>query len=307
MRLIGFAWVFGAAAGFGFTGIFARLAYDHGGNVSGVIVARALAALPLLMLFAVIPGNVYRRSEARDCVWALLAMALMFVAMVVTFMVAVSRMSPALVVLVVYTYPALTMLGSWLLGRMPITGLAMISTALTVVGVAVTMGLPAGEIDPIAVTFALLNAIACTAYFLLAQRVLRAMDPLTAYAAIGGISGALLLAGAFFLADPGWPSGAVGLASLVAIGVISTVVANVALLRGIRRLGSAPAAVVATLEIVTVLTASVILFDQAWSLSLIVGSLLILLGASGAPLATGLAREMHGRGSPRSRPLCRGK
>jgi len=294
MRLVGFAWVAFAAVCYGLLGVFTLLAYEHDANVSGVTIARTLAMVPLLVVFA-IPGGAARRANVQAGWRPLLAMALMFTTMVGTYMIAVSRMSPALVTLIIYTYSILAVLGSRAFGWSRLGRLALVAAALTVGGSAITIGFPAGSSDPIAIALAMVNAVATALYFLFAQVALRTCDPLTTSAAASGAAGVLLFACAFLIDQPAWPSGRTGLAAAVCVGLVSTLIANIALLRGIGHLGGASAAVVSTTDIVVVITTMAFVFDQPITTGLVVGAVSIAAGAALAPVALipSTSRQRH--------------
>ena len=279
-RATGVALVGLGAVGFGFVGIFSSLAYDDGANAPAVILVRALGALPLLFLLA----SAARRRELRRGATLLGPMALLATANVTTYFVAVERMAPALVTLIVFAYPALALVGSRLLGWSVLDGLAGLVAATTILGVALTIGMPSGGVDPLAVALSLANAFGYATYLLLAQAALRHVEPLTCWVAAGGASSLLLLPGAFILGDVTAPSGPVGLGSLLAIGILSAGLPAVLQLRGIVRLGSATTALVACLEIVTVVVASVIVLDDPIRGGAIGGCVLVLAGAFAAPL-----------------------
>ena len=277
-----------AASGvcFGLLGIFARLAYDHGANVAGVVSARAMVVVPLFALLALEGRHgPRRRRETRSALAQLVPMALLSVAATVTYFIAVDRMSPALVTLVIYVYPIVTVVASRLLGWSSLGALAVLSTALTLGGVVVTLGVPDDAVDALAVVLAAVNGVAYSAFLLLAQVALRKTDSLTAYAASGGPAAVLLLVGSFALADPEFGSGAVAIGSLVAAGLVSTILATLLQFTGVRRLGSASASVVTSVEIVTVVVASAIVFDDPVGIGLAIGATLVIAGATLAPRA----------------------
>ena len=277
-----------AASGvcFGLLGIFARLAYDHGANVAGVVSARAMVVVPLFAVLAVEGRHgPRRRRESRSALRQLVPMALLSVLATVTYFVAVDRMSPALVTLVIYVYPVVTVVASRLLGWTSLGGLAVLATALTVAGVVVTLGVPDDPVDALAVALAAVNGIAYSGFLLLAQAALRKTDSLTAYAASGGPAAVALLVGSFVVADPEFGSGAVAIGSLVAAGLVSTILATLLQFTGVRRVGSASAAVVTSVEIVTVVVASALVFGDDVGVGLALGGTLVIAGAVLAPRA----------------------
>jgi drug/metabolite transporter (DMT)-like permease len=277
----GFGYAAVATVGFGFGGIFAVLAYEHGGDVSAAIAVRGAAFLPLLLVLA----SATRRARARRAWRQLVPMGLLMVSNAVTFFVAVSRMSPALVTLIIYAYPAIVAVGSRLLGWSVLNSFTALVVGLTSLGVGLTIGLPGGAADPLAVGLCVVNAFGYSSYLLLAQAALRRADPLTTYAVAAGVSSLFVLPGAFVFGEVTMPVDGTGIASIVALTVLSTLLPSVVQLFGIRRLGTAATALVNCLEIVTVVAASAAILGEPVRGAAIAGGVLVILGALAAPVA----------------------
>lgn len=263
---------------FGLSSVFIKLAYDHGANVPAVLVVRALAVLPWLGVLLL----ARRRASARAAWPSLLPMGLLAAVNVFTFTVAVSRMSPALVALIYYAYPVLVIAGAHLLGWSrfeAFTGLAALSTLL---GVGLTIGLPEGDIDALAVLLSLLNAAGYAAYLLLGEVALRRVDAATGIAFIAGLSSALLLAGSL-KAGVRLPDGDTGFATLVAL-FCSMLFPHVLLLSGVGRLGGAWGSLVSCLEVVTTVVATALVLGLALGPGVVAGGALIVLGGVAAPI-----------------------
>jgi drug/metabolite transporter (DMT)-like permease len=116
----------------------------------------------------------------------------------------------------------------------------------------------------------------------------------------GGVVGAFLLAGGLAVAvRVGLHDAFGGVHATVAIagaGVISTVAAGTLQLVAVRRLGSAPTALITCLEIVVVVMASAALFAEPITIRLMAGALLVSAGAALAPSVL--------RPSPVAAPAC---
>jgi drug/metabolite transporter (DMT)-like permease len=232
-----------------------------------------------------------RRAQARTAAWRLVPMACISASNTVTYFIAVDRMSPALVTLVIYIYPAIATLGSWLLGWTRVTGLTVVALTATLGGVVLTIGWPGGAVDPLAVGLALFNGMSFACWLLLAQSALRRADALTCFAAATGCSQLLVLVGSFAVSDPDFGSGAAFAACLLGGGVVSTVIAFLLQLHGIARLGGAATALVTTLEVVTVVVLSAIFFDDPIGGGVLAGALLVVTGAALAPLSVSKVAE----------------
>jgi DME family drug/metabolite transporter len=289
----GSTYVASAAVLFGFLGIFAGMAYEHGASVATVVAVRSLAgavATPLLLRRS-------RRAELLRAPRQLVAMSALVVVNVATYFVAVSRMSPALVAIVVYAYPAVALMGEWALRWVALNRVTVLALAMSLPGIALVVSAPSSGVDAVAVALAAANAAGYAAYLLVARSSVEYVDPLTSVAGMEGISGAVLLAAAVAIGPIEVPDEGFGLLGLAGVAIVSTPLVHVLHFRGIDRLQSAgAAALIATLELVAVVAASVIVLGDSLRPVTAAGAALVLCGAVVAPMAVTPAKR-----TPRTR------
>jgi drug/metabolite transporter (DMT)-like permease len=263
---------------FGLSSVFIRLSYDHGANVAGVLTVRASAVLPWIGLLVV----ERHRSSARSAWRALLPMGVLGAANVTTYVIAVHRMSPALVALIYYAYPVLVIVGAHLLGRSRFETLTAVAAGATLLGVALTIGLPEGHVDSLAVFLSLVNAVGYAAYILFAEAALSLATPAASIAVVAGISSTLLLAGSL---GTGAAFASGGAAVWTTIGLFCCLFfPHVLVLSGIGRLGGPWGSLISCLEVVTTVVATAVVLNLSLGLGAIVGGVLILLGGVAAPI-----------------------
>jgi drug/metabolite transporter (DMT)-like permease len=265
---------------YGTQGVFAAVAYDHGASVGVLLAVRAFLFL-LLALFLLNPERRatlrgHRRPVVIACFTSIAGPALYFAA--------VQRMDPATVTLILFIYPALTVLGAGALGRVHLTWLSLGVTAITLIGVALAIGSPVGSIDILGVILTLLFACIVAGYFLVAEEGLEGVDPLAwlgvtvLAAAVFLIPGGLLLGGHDLPDVTGWMA-------LLGVAFISSIVACLFQTMGLMRLGSAATALVASIEIATVVILSYAVLDERPGIVSLIGAVLVIIGAALAPIA----------------------
>ena len=242
------------------------------------LAVRSVALLPWLAVFSLRS----RRTRVRDAWPQLLAMGLIQTANAVTFYVAVSRMSPALVALIFYAYPALVILGSHLLGWNRLDALIAIAVGSTLLGVGLTIGLPDSGVDTLGVVLAMANGTGYAVYILCAHSALSRVDPVTSIAFVVGLSSLLLLGGTFAFGVSA-PSNDAETWSLLALAAV-ILFPHVLLMGGIGRLGAAWASLVSCLEVVTTVVATALVFHQGLGRGAIAGGALVILGGVAAPI-----------------------
>jgi hypothetical protein len=148
--------------------------------------------------------------------------------------------------------------------------------------VVVTIGLPHGGVDTLAVFLSLLNALGYAAYILFAEVALTRATPVASIAFVAGISSTLLLV-ASITAGATFPSGEGGIASLAGI-FFCLFFPHVLVPGGIGRLGGPWGSLVSCLEVVTTVVATAIVLNLSLGLGAITGGVLILLGGVAAPI-----------------------
>jgi drug/metabolite transporter (DMT)-like permease len=201
---------------------------------------------------------------------------------VTTYVIAVHRMSPALVALIYYAYPVLVIAGAHLLGRSRFETLTAVAAGATLVGVALTIGLPEGHVDGLAMCLALLNAVGYAAYILFAEAAVSRATPAAAIAVVAGISSTLLLAGSLTTGAT-FPAGDARIWTIAGL-FCCLFFPHILILSGIGRLGGPWGSLVSCLEVVTTVVAAALVLDLPLGPGAIVGGLLILLGGVAAPI-----------------------
>ena len=193
-------------------------------------------------------------------------------------------MPPETVTMIVFLYPALTVLGARLFGRILLTRLAIGVTLMTMVGVALSIGAPVGTLDIVGIILSLSAALTFATYFLAAERGLEGVDPLawlgiTTLAALIVLVPLTPLLGGLDMPDTP------GILAVLSVAIIGSLLPSLFQTAGLMRLGSAATSLVATLEIATVVIAGVFLLGSRPGPITIAGALLVLIGAATAPSA----------------------
>jgi len=193
----------------------------------------------------------------------------------------------ALYVVIIYTYPAMVAVGSRLLGK-PTSRRVWSAVFLTLVGIGFTVPEVvngAGESALLGMFLTLGNAFLYACYILYSERIVsdtsgdeNAGDGYVATA--WGLAGSLAVSAVIVVVAGGFeaPAGAKSVWSMIGLAVISTVVAIVAFFVGVRHLGPAPAALVASTEPVLTLVWVVAFLGESLVPIQIVGAILVIAG-----------------------------
>jgi len=189
----------------------------------------------------------------------------------------------ALYIVIIYTYPAMVAVGSRLLGK-PLPSQVWLAVGVTLVGIAFTVpevvnGV--GGATLIGLVFTLGNALLYAGYVLFSERLVTGNgggDGLvaSAWSLTGSLAFALVAAGTTWPITA--PSTFQGVSSMIGLGVISTVVASMAFFLGVKRLGPAPAALIASTEPVLTLIWIVLILNESLVPIQLFGAALVIIG-----------------------------
>ena len=221
--------------------IFGKLAYEDGVTTLTLLFVRfALATLIFGVLLVARPATAQslRGAGRRTLAIGLGLGAIGYATQAGLFFAALQRLDASLLALVLYTFPAWVMLGSFALGREQPTRRRVVALALASTGLVVLLaGASAGAVDAAGVAMGLGAAVTYTIYILVADRAgleisALALTTLVCVGAactlgiVGVLSGSLNLA----LSADAW-------LWLALIAVVSTALPIVAFFAGLARVG----------------------------------------------------------------------
>lgn len=273
-RAAGTVLVLAAAACFASVGVLAKTALDAGASPVGMLAVRFPVAAAVLLAIAMVRREPLPRG--RD-LRSLLALGVFgFGVQAMLFFTALSLAPAGLVVVCVFTYPAFVTALEAVRTRTPVPARRVRAIAIALAGVVLAAGSVTGG-STLGAGLALLAGLYYSVQLVLGQSVLRRVPPVTAAAtALSGAAaafavGALLTGATFPQAPAGW-------AGLVALGVVATALPLLCLYAGIRRLGTADAAVVSTAEPPLALLFATAFLGEPFGLRQLLGAGLIVGG-----------------------------
>ncbi len=283
--LIGVFLILISGSSFGTLAIFARLAYADGMTPIPLLFLRfgiaSLCMLPVLL----IKGTPLPRGRV------LLGLGLMggigYVGQALAYFTALTLIPAGLVALLLYLYPAIVTMLAVVVLKERISKWKVAALLIALGGMILTIG-PAGGGQFLGVIFGLGAAFIYSIYILVGSRITKQVDAIQSSAVV--IISAAIVSGALVaLRGPALPATVSGWASVVAIALLSTVLAIVTFFAGLARVGPTNASTLSTIEpAVTVVLAAVVLGETISPVQLLGGVLIIMavliLARSGAPL-----------------------
>jgi drug/metabolite transporter (DMT)-like permease len=244
----GRATLFVALSAFGFASIpiFVTLATRSGTPLLEVLVGRYALAAMLLAILARVTGT---RRVQREGLRVLVIIGIAQAMIAYSSLMALNYIPAATLSFLFYTYPAWVAVIARARHLEPLTRTRLIALGLSLLGVIVMIGAPSAEsLDPRGVGLALGSALLYAGYVPLIGSLQRNLTPAaTAGYMATGASIVFLVAktmsgGITFHLNP------VALRSIVGLAVISTTIAFILFLRGLRTLGPVRTAIISTIE-----------------------------------------------------------
>ncbi|MDO5690081.1 MAG: DMT family transporter [Tissierellia bacterium] len=261
-----------SAASFGLMPIFVKIAYSANTNTYSLLFLRFLVAT--LFMFSLLFIRKLALPSKKEMLIYFLLGAVGYVGQSFCYFTALNYASPSVVSLLLYTYPALVMIGSAIFLHEKTTALKVLSLCLALGGSFVIIG---AELDanPTGIIFSILSAILYSAYILISSKVVKPGTGIQSSAFI--VLGAAVVYGMinlFLGFTP--PTQTSGVVSVAMIAMISTVLAFWSFFTGMEKTGPSTAALVSTLEpVVTVLSSAIILSERI-TINIIIGGGLVL-------------------------------
>ena len=272
LRWVGAGLVALSAASFGAMAVFARFAFAGGVDVTALLFLRFLIAGGLMVVFMVISRRRWP-SRRNGLVLAMMG-GLGYVGQSLCFFSALQYASAGLVALLLYLYPFLVMLLGVVFLKERLTALRAAAALAALGGTGLTLGAGLGGSWQ-GIALGLAAALIYSVYILVGSRVLKEEDPLAA-ATVVMLAAATVFGVVALVVEPRLPTTVAGWTAVLAIAVISTVVAMVSLFAGIQRLGAADAATLSTLEPVVTIVLAALFLGEAVSLIQVSGGVIVL-------------------------------
>jgi drug/metabolite transporter (DMT)-like permease len=278
-RGLGLLLVLFSALGFGLIPIFALLAYRGGIDVITLLAIRFV--ISGLLLFALLLARGRRLlARAGASLPGLLGLGVCYTLQSGFYFTAVRYITASLASILLYSYPALVCLLAFLVEKERLAPRTLLALAVSLGGVVLVLGSSLGTARPAGVLLALGAALVYSLYITLANRVLRAVEPVVAmgvvtavtsvlYVGLGLVSGRLRFAFA--------PSAWLPIALII---VVSTLLAILAFFRGLEILGPSTASIVSMTEPLFTIGISIPLFGDRLGWQQIVGGALVIGGTA---------------------------
>jgi drug/metabolite transporter (DMT)-like permease len=295
-RRFGMALIIISAASFGVMPIFARLAYNAGAEPITVLFLRFAIAAVVMNLIMVLRRTAYPRGLI--LLELILLGAIAYVGESLAYFLALKMASAGLVALLLYIYPALVTALSAIFLKEHLTRVKIVALFLALSGTALTLRISGGG-SLMGILLGIAAAVDYAIYILLGSRIVHRSGPMGSTTVII-TSTAGVYAGIVAIHGVTYPATSTGWIAIIAIALISTVLAFVTFFAGLKRIGPTSTSTLSTFEPIVAVVLAAIVLGETISPIQILGGILIL--AAVVLLATsdkwrGKLRRDQGKGN----------
>jgi drug/metabolite transporter (DMT)-like permease len=271
-RAAGAAYIALSAVAFGAMAIFGKLAYSQGIALDSLLFLRFAIAAIAMTGWMLITRHPWPRG--RSLVGLILMGGIGYVGQAWCYFSSLAYASAGMTALLLYLFPAIVTVLHAVLARRMLTPLRAVAVLMALGGTALTIG---GNVhgQTLGIVFGISAALIYAIYIIVGERVTTGIGaiPVATVILIGSAaSSALIVFARGFTPPATWT----GWGAILAIALISTVVAIAAFFAGLSRLGAPDASTLSTLEpLATILLATFFLGERISNFQILGGTIIL--------------------------------
>lgn len=277
-KTLGRALVILSAVGFGLMPIFARYAYTAGLTVPTLLLLRFTLAAALLFGYLTVTGR-FVMPRRRELAGLLLLGGVLYAAQSLLYFTSVRFISPALTALLLYLYPAIVLVLTAVVTRTRPAPARIAAVIVSLIGLGVVLGSPSAATGWFGVLCGIGAAVVYSVYIVIGGRVGATVSPV-------GATAFVTLSAAVTFAVTGLATGSLrwdfdrgGWWAVLAVALVSTVIAIGAFFAGMNVIGPVRASILSMIEPVVSVAAAAWLLNESMTAVQLLGGALVLAAA----------------------------
>ncbi|WP_346898086.1 DMT family transporter [Clostridium sp. UBA7503] len=266
-----------ASIAFGIMPILAKLAYKGGANAINTLALRFTFAS--IILFIYIKTKKLSLRVSKEQIKLILFMGVIGYSMTsILLFISYNYIDVGIAGMILHTYPLMVMILSIIIYKEKFKLKKFLYLMVTTIGVFIMLDIKVGRINTIGVVLVLLSALCYAIYVLGASNdKVKNIDSYVMTFYISIISAIVGSTTGIVTNSFNNPINFYGIISILLIAFISTVVALMAFLKGVKLIGPTNSAIFSALEPIVSLVLGVIILGESISFKIIIGSTIIIL------------------------------
>lgn len=276
-EVIGFIYVLLAGVGFGFLGIFGRLAFQSGLSVGELLTFRFFLATIIMMIGLALLKPQYLKLNLKQIAISALLGVFGYAVFSTLYFKSIEGISVPLAALLLFTFPIFVNLGAHFILKERMTRRQFISLVIACVGLGILLWGPLVVNSLASVIFAITAAVTYSIYVLVSGRYQKDVAPLSSSLYVIAFAGFAL----YLFHQPDLAKittlSSQQIAIIAGIAVISTIGPLTLFLAGLQRLSSSKASIVVMIEPVIAAIAAWLLLQEQLTVLQLFGAALVML------------------------------
>lgn len=291
VHTVGVLMVIASACGFATLAVLIKVAYAAQAEMLTVLAYRFLFAAVLFWLVIRV-RHLQVQITSRELVKLVLLGGIGYGLMSGLFAGTLIYLPASLAGMLLYTYPALVCVFSYLLGEEHLSGKKIVALIMCLVGLVLVLGVSFAGLNLIGIILGLGAAVTYSCYIIIGNRLLKNIDSMlattivcTAAAVVFTTAG--LVTGQLIVELPlqAW-------LAIIGISLFATCIGILCFFAGMHRIGATNAAIISTFEPVITVFLSLILLEEKLTLMQALGGLLICAGVVFLQYNTSKSRQV---------------
>jgi drug/metabolite transporter (DMT)-like permease len=276
-QLKGSLFIMISATGSATLSIFTKYAFAAGANITTIVSVRFLLAA-LFLLLVLKSRHISPFINFKRMVQLCLMGAVGYGGMSILFANSLHYLPASLTGMLLYSYPAMVTLLSFLVGDEQFSTEKIIALFTCLAGLSLVLGVSSADAPLIGILSILSSAVIYSVYIVISNRILKSVNPLTATTYICASTG--IVAFLYGLLDNSliWQLPTQGWLAILGITIFPTLIGILFFFSGMDLIGPANASILCTLEPLVTVLLSIALLGETINYSQISGGLLIISG-----------------------------
>ncbi|AOT68678.1 DMT family transporter [Geosporobacter ferrireducens] len=267
-----------SALGFALMPTFALFAYQTGISVTTLLFIRFALASALFFLY-IFFKKIPLLLSGKDYFSLFLLGGICYNTMSNLYFSSVKYIPAALAVLILYTYPMMVSILSFLIDRETPSKKVIFSLGISFVGLILVLGTSIGTVSRFGVLLALSAALIYSIYIVVGNRIIRKIPSLIATAFITLFSSIGIFLLGIFSGDLSFHFEASAWIWILGLSLFSTILAIFTFFKGMELLGPTHASILSMAEPLFAILISIALFRDPITIFQVIGGVVVLLGA----------------------------
>lgn len=265
-----------ASTAFGIMPILAKLAYGRGATTYTVLFLRFLFAA-LILLYIILNHKISLKLNRKQFLLVALLGLFGYSATALCLFISYKYVSVGVATNLLYTYPAIVTLLSKFLYKEKLYGKKIISLLLSLIGVFILIEIRKQSFNITGVAFAFSSAIFYSLYVLgVSTDTAKKINSYVMIFYLSIISSIIMFTLGLSTSTLNLKIDFYALICIILLAFISTVIALMSFLRGVRIIGPSRAAILSTLEPIVSIILGWLILGEGLSINMIIGSVLVI-------------------------------